>query len=185
MTTKMIAAHQRLWLLLLITASACEQSEPKPVDVKSAPTPKREKLTSLTEGPRPAAIKGAAVIDTHEFHEKKVADGKWVCIEGTVIRSDELMGAPRVLLACPACDAKLHCEGYELGNFVILEGTRVVIRGEVFHGKNLAESVPVSQTEISAALESEANAEQTEPPKSTAGGTTTESKGNVEGGSPR
>ena len=159
MKTFIIKVYRVTYLLILINVSACEYTAPvsKPVPDQriSTPTPKLIELEFIPEGPRPASIKGAKFIATHQFHEQEVSDDTWVCIEGTVERRDELMGAPRLLLLCPTCGTKVHCEGYQLDEFKLPQGSRVIVRGRVFQGHYLAESVPVSRDELTAALENE------------------------------
>lgn len=77
------------------------------------PTQKATPVQPLVEGPRPQSIDGATVIDIHELHLKGGVDDEFVCIEGTVIRSGEALGAPYVSLACLTCGAVTHCEGYD------------------------------------------------------------------------
>lgn len=156
-------------LLMLITVSACEYtapvSKPVPAQPVSTPTPKRIELDPIPDGPRPASIKGAKLIPIHQFHEEEVSNDTWICIEGTVEHRDELFGAPRLLLLCPTCGTKVHCEGYQLDDYKLPKGSRVIVRGRVFHGNHLAESVPVSRDELTAALEKETLIPHNESPR--------------------
>ncbi|QDT94968.1 hypothetical protein V144x_04020 [Gimesia aquarii] len=159
----MNTTNQILCLILMITVSSftgCGQSQSKSPTLTPVTAPKREKLVSITDGPRPTAIRGAAFVDTHRFHEIENTDEKWVCIEGTVNRTGEIMGASFVSVTCPTCGTHIYCESLnQLDKFAIPNGIRIIIRGRVFHDNKLAESMPVSQNEINVALDRESNAE--------------------------
>lgn len=113
------------------------------------------------------------MIDAHELHTKGGVDDEWACIEGAVIRSGEIMGAPYVSLACLTCGATTHCEGYALAAFKFVTDTRVAIRGRIFSNKMLAESHPVTQEQIDAAIvAAAAPADRTDSNPSSDGGIT-------------
>lgn len=166
-------SNQILYLILIAALSVfvgCEPTKPKSPNFTPAPVqkPKRKTLVSIKEGPRPTTIYGATFVDAHLFHEKEIADGKWVCIEGTVNHSGTTMGAPSVSVACLTCGTRIYCEGPLLDTFVIPKGIRVIIRGRVFHGRTLVESKPIVQNEIDAALKNDSNKKSIRAPESAA-----------------
>jgi len=78
------------------------------------------------------------------------------------------MGSEYVSVTCLVCETKIHCEGFPLEKFEIANGTRVLIRGRVFGGNMLDESMPISQDEIDITLDSESKPEPLELPASAA-----------------
>lgn len=166
----MNTTNQMLCLILMITVSSftgCGQSQSKSTTLTPVTAPKRHKLVSITDGARPTAIRGATFVDTHRFHEIENTEEKWVCIEGTVNRTGEIMGASFVSVTCPTCGTHIYCESLnQLDKFAIPNGIRIIIRGRIIHGNRLAESMPISQKDISDALDGESNAELMKSPKS-------------------
>ena len=142
--------------LALVGCGDSPQRDAGPLPVTRPPktaTP----VQPLVDGPRPQSIAEATMIDVHELHTHGGVNDELACIEGTVIRSGEIMGAPHVNLACPTCGVITHCEGYALADFRFDTDTRVAIRGRIVSNKMLAESHPVSQQQFDAAILAEAS----------------------------
>lgn len=147
---------------LLVSASlvGCGDSAPSPTAHPPDPiTAELLVVNSINPGPRPPSIREAKFYTADEFLAAgtagHVAKGEWVCIEGTVIRSGELFGAPYVAIAAGS-DHEFHCEGYDLARFRIDPGTNVVVRGRVSAiSKGLGDTTPVTQGEIDQALREE------------------------------
>ena len=113
----------------------------------------------LEPGSRPARIHNARFVSIHELHERGIANGEWICIEGFVKDAGEAMGAPFVNLVCGDCDKIVHCEGHALRKYRIPLNRNLVVRGRVFGDHLLMESDFVSQSQIDEALSNQSSSE--------------------------
>jgi len=116
-------------------------------------------VDAVAIGARPLVILDARFVSIHKFHQRGIANGEWICIEGSVKDSGEAMGAPFVNLVCGDCDKVVHCEGHALRKYRIPVNGNLVVRGRVFGDHLVMESDLVFQSQIDEALSNQSSSE--------------------------
>ena len=144
-------------LSILVTLCGCDSSPTIQATrtVVEPPLPPLIDVTPLTAGPRPKAILDAEVCDTHVFHQNPGMEGRWVCLEGTVIQTGRIDIMPYVFLKCPSCDVTIDCYGFALEKYRVPLNSNAMIRGRYVWGRVLDDVDLVTQQTIDRALQAQ------------------------------
>ncbi|MDB5345731.1 MAG: hypothetical protein JWP89_4108 [Schlesneria sp.] len=145
---------------LLVLACGCDQSPPQlNVPTTSVVAPPRD-VESILPGDRPTSIDGAKlykaadILESPEILRSRTLD-QWICIEGIVGQSGEIMGASFVQIRAEDHKEWIHCEGGGLWNLRLTPGQNVIVRGRVSHSSRVGDCAIVTQAQITDAIAKE------------------------------
>lgn len=152
--------HRPLIGTVVLVAIGCSEAIPPPPPAAS--TSQVSPLLAaetIAPGDRPSEVQGAKLYSVPEFlaacDAEQLAKGDTVCVEGTVIRSGTVFGAPFVHLSSDPMAKQVHCEGDALARFQFEQGANVIIRGRIGISQVLGDSNLVTQDAISRAIADE------------------------------
>lgn len=155
--TEIATPHVHIHIAIALLLCGCNESLPSQ---KNQPPivadPPLIDVDAVAIGARPPVILDARFVG---IHERVLANGEWICIEGSVKDAGEAMGAPFVNLVCGDCGKIVHCEGHALRRYRIPVNGNLVVRGRVFGDHLVMESDLVFQSQIDEALSKQNSSE--------------------------